>query len=243
MNSNQWVGLVAVAVLAGQMAVAADKPFETTVSLGVNLTDGNSETLQANGSLVTEGEKEGLGSVRVGVEGNYGESTINEETDTTVQNAKGFGNVKKTLSPMSFAYLDGNVLYDDIALIDYRVTVGPGLGVFLIKDDATKLSITVGASYIWEEVDNVTDDYASLRVAQRFERQLTATSKIWESVEYLPEFADFNNYLINAEIGAEAALNSRLNLRVVLQDKYDNQPAADLERNDLTLIAGIVFKL
>jgi len=35
----------------------------------------------------------------------------------------------------------------------------------------------------------------------------------------------------------------RLNLRLVLQDKYDNTPGVGLEKNDLTLIGGIRIKL
>ncbi len=45
----------------------------------MTLTDGNSETLGANASLVAEGEKEGLGSVIAGAEVNYGESRLTTE--------------------------------------------------------------------------------------------------------------------------------------------------------------------
>jgi putative salt-induced outer membrane protein YdiY len=217
--------------------------METTVAVGVTLTDGNSETLQANGSIVAEGEKDGLGSVRFGVEGNYGETTVDDADETTVENAKAFGNAKKTLTEKTFAYFDASALYDDIALVDYRVTVGPGLGVYLVQDDTTTLSVEAGPSYVWEKVDDVDDDYTAIRAAERFEHALSDTAKIWQSVEYLPQADDFDNYLLNAELGAEAAMNASMNLRVVLQDRYDSEPAAGLEGNDLTLIAGISLKL
>ncbi len=41
----------------------------------------------------------------------------------------------------------------------------------------------------------------------------------------------------------EAAVNTRVNLRLVLQNKYDSTPAMDLGKNDLTLIAGIGVSL
>jgi hypothetical protein len=80
-------------------------------------------------------------------------------------------------------------------------------------------------------------------------------AKIWQSAEYLPKANDFGDYLLSAEVGAEAAMNSRVSLRIVLQDKYDSTPAivlADkndsasgsaLNANDLTLIAGVAIKL
>jgi putative salt-induced outer membrane protein YdiY len=217
--------------------------FKTTLSLGMSLTDGNSETLQANGTLLTEGEKAGLGSVRAGIEGNYGESTVDGEEDKTIDNAKLFGNVKKTISPRTFGYLDGVVLYDDVAEVDYRATLSPGLGAYLLKNERTALSVEGGPAYVWERVNEEDDDYMALRFAERLTVQLSETAKVWQSAEYLPKADDFDDYLLAAEVGAEAALNAHLSLRLVLQNKYDSTPGDDLEKNDLSLIAGISVSL
>lgn len=224
-------------------AMEEEKGLDTTFSVGVTLTDGNSETLQGNASIVSEGEKEGLGSVRFGAEGNYGKSRVDGQRDTTTENAKVFGNAKKTLSEMTFAYLDGSVLYDDMAEIDYRAIAGPGLGLYLIKTDDIKLSIEAGLSYVWEEVADESDDYLAFRLAQRLDYKLTETAKIWQSLEYLPQADDFENNLITAELGIEAALSTRMSLRFVLQDTYDSSPGEGLEYNDVTLISGISVKL
>ncbi len=228
------------------IAVAQEaKPegFKSTFSAGLSLTDGNSETLQANASLLTEGEKVGLGSVRAGVEANYGESTVASNKQTTVENVRVFANAKKTVTPRTFASLNGEALYDNIAMIDYRATLGPGFGVFLVKNDRTSFSIEAGPSYIWEEVADVKDDYLALRFAERVDHAFSKTAKVWQSFEYLPRLDDFGDYLMIAEVGAEAALNARLNLRIVLQDKYDSTPGAGLEKSDLSLIAGFSVSL
>jgi hypothetical protein len=49
---------------------------------------------------------------------------------------------------------------------------------------------------------------------------------------------------VNAEIGVEAALNksNKLALRSVLDDSFDNEPAAGRLKNDLKLITGITYK-
>lgn len=221
----------------------ASKGLETTVAAGVTLTDGNSDTLAANASLTTEGEKEGLGSILAGIEANYGESTVNDESEKTVENVNLYGSLKKTLSPMTFASLDGAALYDDIALVDYRVNLGPSVGAYLVKNDKRALSMEIGPSYLWEKVDGVSDDYLAIRIGERYTCQISETAKLWQSAEYLPRADDFDQYLLNAEIGVEASVTELITLRVVLQDKYDSMPAADTEHNDLTLIAGIGFTL
>lgn len=241
----------------GKKAEPVIPAFKTSLNAGLTMTDGNSDTLAANLALITEGEKAGLGSVIAGIEGNYGESTLSqsttdeatgettvtEESEKTVENAKAYANVKKTLSPMTFASLDGSVLYDDIALIDYRALLTPGLGAYLVKNEKRTLALEAGPSYVWEKVDGLSDDYLALRVAERYTCQATETAKLVQTFEYVPEIEDFDNYLLTFEIGLEVAINSHLNLRIVLQDTYDNTPAQDTERNDLSLIAGLGFTI
>ena len=235
---------------------AAPAGWATALNAGLTLTDGNSETLAANVGLKTEGAQEGLGSVLAGAEFNYGESTVRTKTvdeaggetvaetdEKTVENAKLFANVKKTLSPRTFLSLDGTALYDDVADVDYRATLGPGLGFYAVKNDKRELSLEAGPSYVWEEVGGARDDYLALRFAERYVCQALPNAKLVQSLEYLPEAEDFDNYLLVGEIGVEAAMSDRLSLRVVLQSKYDNTPAEGKERNDLSLIAGIGMHL
>jgi len=234
------MGVLAVAVVAQAQEPAA--AMKTTLSAGVTLTDGNSETLQVNGSLVTEGEKPGLGSVRAGVEANYGEDTVGDVEETTVNNAKAFANAKKSLCPRTFAYGDTVALQDDVADVTYRLTVGPGLGGYLVKNDRTALSVEAGPSYLWEEVADVRDDYWAIRFAERLDQMVGKGGKVWQSAEYLPKADDFDDYLLNTEVGAEAPMTERLGLRLVLQDKYDSTPAPEQEKNDVSLVSGLTLK-
>ena len=243
---------------AGKEAAVAEAPagLATVLNAGLTLTDGNSETLAANVGLKTEGEKEGLGSVLAGAEFNYGESTVKttttdeagvetvaEKDEKTVENAKLFANVKKTLSPRTFMSLDGTAAYDDVADIDYRATLGPGFGAYLVKNARRELTLEAGPAYLWEKIGGARNDYLALRFAERYACQALKNAKLVQSLEYLPEAEDFDNYLLVGEIGVEAAMSDRLSLRVVLQDKYDNTPAEGKERNDLSLIAGLGIKL
>jgi len=65
---------------------------------------------------------------------------------------------------------------------------------------------------------------------------------MWQSLEFLPQVDRFGNYLINFEIGAEAALNKTFSLLTYIQDSYDNEPAVGRKNNDLKLVAAIAAK-
>lgn len=236
----------AAVCVAGVVAMAQEQQpggFKNTVSLGVTMTDGNSKTLQANGAVVSEGEKVGLGSVRAGIEANYGESTVNSNKETTVKNAKAFVNVKKTITARTFGSVDATVLYDDIAKVDYRATLGPGLGAYLVKSEKTSLSLEAAPTYVWENVEDKYDAYFAVRFAERFTQAMGGKAKMWQSAEFLPKATDFGDYLLTAEVGVEAPLSAKVNLRLVLQDKYDSMPGENLERNDLAIIAGVSLAL
>ena len=84
--------------------------------------------------------------------------------------------------------------------------------------------------------------YASLRLAERFEHKLNNGSRVWEKAEILPQVNKFENFLVNAEVGAEAALTKTFSLRVTLQDNFVNQPAPGRRDNDVKLISSVVYK-
>jgi len=51
--------------------------------------------------------------------------------------------------------------------------------------------------------------YVTMRVTERANMPSTKDRRSGR-VDYLPKVDDFNNYLLNSEVGAEAAMNTRL---------------------------------
>jgi putative salt-induced outer membrane protein YdiY len=246
---------IAVTVVLASFAGANDldtEGWDASVTVGYTLNSGNTENSLLNVSVVGE-HKAGDNITRLGVEGSYGETEIEEapavegqdptaRDETTTQNAKAFANYKRTFG-RAFGYLDASVLHDDIADVDYRAVIGPGAGYFVVSTDIVKLSFETGPSYIMEKVGGVSDDYLAIRFAERVEWKISDTAKTWQQVEYLPRADDFDDYLLTAEVGLEAAVNSSLSLSLVAKDKYDNTPAPGLDENDVTVIAGLIYKL
>ena len=82
-----------------------------------------------------------------------------------------------------------------------------------------------------------------MRVAQRFEHKFNLNaSRLWETVEFLPQIDKPSDYLINAEIGAESAIYKQVSLQVCLDDNFNSQPALGLKRNDVKIVSGISYK-
>jgi putative salt-induced outer membrane protein YdiY len=104
------------------------------------------------------------------------------------------------------------------------------------------LSAEVGPGYVFEKLGSDDNSYATLRVGEKFTRKLSSHSRLWQSAEFLPQVTDFSNYIVNAELGVEADINTQLGLSTVLQDTYKNHPAAGRKQNDLKLIAGLKYK-
>jgi putative salt-induced outer membrane protein YdiY len=233
--------------MAEDVKPVAVAPWNTSVSAGVNLSRGNTRNMLLNGSVVSEYKKE-MNEAKMGVEGNYGETEVtlpdgSKETQGNVENSRAFVDYRRLLNARTYGYLNGDLRNDNIAEIDYRLMTGPGIGQYLLKSAVQNLGVEAGASYIKEKVAGLEDDKMALRVGERYDFKMSDTAKVWESVEYLPAFEDFGDYLLNAEVGAEAAMNARVSLRLVLQDKFDSTPGAGLKKNDLVIIGGLACKL
>lgn len=221
--------------------------WETSINAGLNLTRGNSKTMMLNGGVLSE-YKKSADELRMEIQGSYGENSVTESDGTSaektsLQNAKGTAEYKRLMDERNYAYLNGELMHDYMAGIDYRLIVGPGLGRYFLKSGTQALSAEAGVAYVRQRMSGNINNTVNLRVAQHYEVKPLAGSKIWESIEFLPAFNDFDNYFINFEVGAEAAMTTSLSLRVVLQDQFNNRPDRDKEKNNLQLIAGVTYKL
>ncbi len=220
--------------------------WETKLELGATLTDGNSDTVHTTARLTTE-KMHGSTLAQIVVEGAYGENRNRDDdgaksTEKTVGNIGGSLTLKQRFNGV-YAYGNLTAEHDSMAEVDYRFMLGAGLGAFVVDEEDFRFSIEAGLGYLFEEVNDISDDYAIARFAERMEYRLSETAKCWQMVEYLPKLSKFSNYMLNGEIGADAAINSDLSLGVVLKQKYDSTPGEGLKRSDTTLTAQMTIRL
>jgi putative salt-induced outer membrane protein YdiY len=255
-NPGQHCGIplgVAAALLIGAgvssaRAQAATAPantnrWESTAAAAVTFTSGNSESFLATISLDTKRKWE-RDELAFGLAGGYGESTVNDVNTKNTEFINGFGQYNHLFTSRFYGGLRLDGGYDGIAGVDYRFKISPLAGYYLIKEEKMTLAVEAGPALIFENLaDEPARSYWAARFGERFEYKLTATTKFWQSVEYIPQIDAWSeNYLINFEAGIDTAITKQWSLRVVFQDMYASQPAPGRKDNDIRLLAGTAYK-
>ena len=230
---------------SAKAAVIVTNRWQNSVTLGLTLARGNSDTTLAS---LSESSERSWARSRLNFGGDvlYGESKAQGATTSTetAESMHGFAQYNRILTPRSYAYGRVDALHDGIADIQYRLNLAPGLGYYFLTNKTADLSVELGPGCVFEKLDGSYREFASLRLAQRFHYRFNEHSRLWQTVEFIPSLNEFNDYVMTAELGLEAGLskNNRLSLRTVLRDSYNNVPAAERLKNDLKLITGINYK-
>ena len=211
--------------------------WEKSASLGLTLTEGNSDTLLVTANILAarKGEKN---EISLGADGTYGENNDVKNNETL----HGFAQYNRLFTDRFYGYARLDGLHDGIADVEYRFTFSPGVGYYFIKNERTRLSAEGGPGYIYEKQGDDERGYFIARLAEKLDHKFNDKSKIWQSVEFLPEIEDFDNYIVNAELGVETQLTAKLLLRSYVQDTYDNEPAPGRKKNDIKLVTALALR-
>ena len=238
---------IQMALLCGpvqaQPATEKRPSWESSAFAGLTVTRGNSETLLGNANILTA-KKWDQNELSLGADGTYGETKLPGATNSAknAESIHGFGQYNRLFTERVYGLGRVDALHDAIADVEYRITLSVGAGYYFIKGTNTVLSAEAGPGYVFEKLGGDERSYATLRIGEKFMQKLSSRARLWQSAEFLPQVDDFDNYLINAELGIEADITSHLSLSTILQDTDKNHPAIGRKKNDLKLIAGVKYK-
>ncbi len=128
--------------------VLTNKPaWESSLGFGFTLTHGNSDTLLATGNIQTH-KKTLENEISLGADGAYGQNNSVEN----VNNAHGFSQYNHLFSERFFGYLRADALHDEIADLEYRVTLSPGVGYYFLRQTNTTLAGEFGPAMVFERL-------------------------------------------------------------------------------------------
>ena len=219
-------------------AMAPKHPWQNSVSAGLSLTRGNSDTMLFTADFLTQ-RKTPIDEYKIGLGVAYGDQKSKE----TENNYKAVAQWNHLFTDRFFNYLRTDGLRDIIADVDYRLTIGPGVGYYLLKQTNTTLAVEGGGAFEAQRLDNQADQtFATLRLAERFEHKVNDHVRLWQNVEILPQVDKFDNYVINFQIGVEAALSKSFSLKTYLDDSYNNRPSSGKQKNDAKIVAALGYK-
>lgn len=202
--------------------------WRRNIELGVNTSQGNSDTLRYNASLSMSKETEKT-SYFLKASGRYGES----EGETDAESADAEAKTQRQLSERMYAALEGNARHDQLADLAYRVRGSLSLGRHLVWTERTVLNAEIGPGYVAEKKGGEEEGFLAGRAAQYLEFLVTESLQVWESVEFVQNIQDSDVYFVNTAVGLETLLISNLSLRFTVEDRYDSRPAEGKVSNDL----------
>ena len=217
--------------------------WEKSLIFGFNLTQGNSETMLL-GLGGKAHKEEGNEIMDFSFLYNYGEDSTNKsdsdsDDDTTRNDLRAEGSYDQLISERTYFGVGSSFLYDEIADVDYRVSIDPSPGYFFLKDNTIKLSAEAGPSYIFEKQGEEENNYFAPRIANKFEWAITCTSKVFELTEMYFDVSDSKNILVSAEVGIEAAISTNLALVLSVREDYDNVPTLGRDKGDLAIMTSL----
>ena len=198
------------------------KIWEGGVELGINGTDGNSESLNLRtGGKVKRKTDRNISSLDLDYHRNSNASAV------TANRAflEGRSEWLFPNSPFTW-FVHGSADYDEFAAFDTRLAADTGLGYRFIKSDTTTLTGRVGAG-VSHEINSPDERYVPEAVfGLEFEHKLSSRQKLSFSTEYTPAWEDFNDYRLYSKAAWEVLLDEvrHLSLKAAALDRYDSTP-------------------
>jgi putative salt-induced outer membrane protein YdiY len=218
-----------------------------SVTAGVLMTTGNSETRQANvtadAELKREKDRTTLGFLWV-----YGDNKNDPLTnDSTLVDRKTFGRAKydyffaeKTYG-YGMATAEGDLLQD----ISLRWTAGAGAGHQYLDTETWKFGVEAGVSYIDTDyrspTSTDTEDVAA-RIATNTAYKMNDTWSFLHTLEAYPSLEETDDFYGRSDARASAVLTKNMLLQLQWVVDYDNTPATGRERVDQRYLVSLGWK-
>lgn len=133
---------------------------------------------------------------------------------------------------------------DTFAGIDARYSVGAGAGYRLLIGPTHFLLGEADLTYTKEEyTDNTDVDFPGARLFGKYEYHFTDKNKFTQSLEWLLDWSNFDNWNLNSETAVLSALNSWLSLKASYVVNYDNDPIPGVKKADRILGVALVVSI
>lgn len=216
---------------------AEKSPWERSITASYEKQSGNTDKSTAKLGFGAKWDVEKMRWTIDGL-GTYGKDDGEKNVD------KGKANTEYRYKQASRMYENAflSAEYDKMADLDYRYIPGVGIGYTLYKSEIQEFSANVGPTYLMEKYsDGEKNDYWAAQLALDYQGKVAQGTKFWAKGKYNVRVEDNEQYLLSGEAGVEAPLGYGLGLRFVVTDEYNNRPAVDKEKNDVTLGTGLSF--
>ncbi|MDR0534101.1 MAG: DUF481 domain-containing protein [Verrucomicrobiales bacterium] len=220
---------------------AAEKlknPWKMEVNAGGNYATGNTNSYRGNLGFKAVRET-AIDQLTLNLAGEYGKTSDTLDAERLLAEANYRHNIEDDL----YWLANTSFLHDGVSGLDFRNTIGPGLGYYFIKNNTITLLLEGGPAYVWErnEGEPSTSSVRG-RVAQEFDWKFTPNAKLFERWEFLDNLQNVQDWVTTLEGGIETSITKTISLRLSGRYQYDNDPAVDRKKGDFTALGALVYK-
>jgi putative salt-induced outer membrane protein YdiY len=210
------------------------------VSFGLGLTSGNQDTTNFNGGYEFRYTPSARNVVKSSGLFLFGESE-------GVRSNEQWGlNVRDEFTPDArfFLYGEFRYLHDRFKGVDYLVSPTAGVGYKIIDQRRATLFVSGGVGGAWEQdTGSHFRRSGAVTADQKLTVRLTRTASVGQSLYALWNVTDIHDELYVFRANVTAALAGRMQLKLEVADTYKTKlPATTRQRNDVALIASVVYR-
>ncbi len=213
----------------------------TTLEAGVISTEGNSDTLNANGRFdMRRKTSEDLLQF-------YASVQYSEQDDRRSKNEY-IGGVyfERNLTKKLYWYARFELEHDEFEDLDIRATAAAGVGYYWVREDIREFKTRVGAGYRHESYDDGgTRNDPILDLGYDYRRQLASWAEYTHSLTYSPNIEDFAEYRLVGDMNLTFPIGSEdiWKFKIGFKKEYNSNPAPDRDRLDSTFYSNIVLEI
>lgn len=213
--------------------------WEGGATVGFALTRGNSQTknlaLAFNANRKTLHDKLGLYANSV-----YATNDAPGAVPSTTANAEQGGiRYDHDITPRLFAFVGADFQADSLQTLNLRYVLGGGLGLHVIKREATTLDILAGANYTHESYVPFSRSFAAATLGDEFMHKLHGSTVLTQSLYFYPNLSNTGEYRTTFNFGTVTKISKWLGWQNSFGDIYVSNPPVGKKKNDIIFTTGL----
>lgn len=237
MDMNKFI--IFILFICPVFLMAQEAPMAKRLELGYVRTDGNaeSETVSLKAELKKQWTQSSLLLHGMTLSSSQAGKEIASRTDAGMKG-------ERKISGRFFASLGATYEKNRFAGFEYRIQVGPGLGMDAIKNSTHTLNATFSTVIFWEKTTAQNAEaqrFFSVKAVVDDQWKINAHVTLKNKAEFFTPLRDSDKYFINWNASLEAALNKVLSLGMGYTLNYQNKVHnPQLKKTDTALLTSLI---
>jgi putative salt-induced outer membrane protein YdiY len=198
----------------------------------------DSETYSISGDAVKQTD---IDKVTGYLQSVYGQRRVNDTTERTADQARAGTAYTRDMNDRLFGF--GAADWDRNHLIDLRLrsVFSAGIGYHVVKRENLTFDISTGPAYNRERYTTETRDLSEWLVAEESTHALTPAISFKQKLTYYANLEGGDGYRTVFDGSMVFKVNTRWNVTMTLNTRYQSNPPVGVEKQDLLFVTGLQY--